>query len=153
MDSRDWEPFEEAEHTADLALVARGRDLRELILNASRGVLHLIADSTDLGPDEWVSIAVSASDPERLLVGFVKEMLVEWELRGGVAMAVEVEAAPDDAWLNGQTGPAEVRGRMGLANPPDLEERIKALPKAATYHGLEIQRVGGLLEATLVLDT
>jgi SHS2 domain-containing protein len=153
MDCSDWEPFEETEHTADLALVARGRDLRELILNASRGVVHLIADATGLTPDEWVSVAVSGSDPERLLVGFIKEILVEWELHGGVPVAVEVKAAPDSAWLNQPGEGAEVRGRVGLADPSDADERIRAIPKAATYHGLQIQRVGDLLEAALVLDT
>lgn len=153
MGSGDWQPFEEIDHTADLALVARGRDLRELILNASRGVIHLIADTTELSPDEWVPIIVSAADPERLLVGFVKEILVAWELHGGVPVGVEVEVAPDDAWLNDPVEPAEVRGRMGLANPPGLDDRIKAIPKAATYHGMEVQRVGDWLEVALVLDT
>jgi SHS2 domain-containing protein len=66
---------------------------------------------------------------------------------------MDVEVAPDDAWLNDPEEPAEVRGRMGLVNPPNLDDRIKALPKAATYHGLEVQRVGEWLEAALVLDT
>jgi SHS2 domain-containing protein len=153
MDSSDWEPFEEREHTADLALVARGRDLRELILNASRGVLHLIADTSGVMAEKWVPITVSSRDPERLLVGFVKEVLVEWELQGGVPVGVEVQAAPHDAWLQHPAEPGLVEGRLGLASPPDLEERIKSIPKAATYHGLEIERVGELLEAALVLDT
>ena len=153
MDSSDWQPFEEREHTADLALVARGRDLRELILNASRGVLHLIADTSGVMAEEWVPITVSGRDPERLLVGFIKEILVEWELQGGVPVTVEVQAAPHDAWLQEPAEPGLVEGRLGLASPPDLEERIKSIPKAATHHGLAIERVGELLEAELVLDT
>ena len=44
-DAAEYVPFEEAEHTADLALVARGRDLRELVLNACRGTIALIGDT------------------------------------------------------------------------------------------------------------
>ena len=153
MEDRDWEPFEETEHTADLALVARGRDFRELIENASLGVIHLIAETGDLLPEQWVPISSTGADPERVLVGFIREILVEWELRGGLPVAVEVEAAPDGTWLNDPAEPAEARGRIGIAYPSDLEDRIKGVPKAATYHGLEIRRVGELLEADLVLDT
>lgn len=153
MEDRGWEPFEEAEHTADLALVARGRDLRELIENAALGVIYLIAETGELLPEQWVPITSAGTDPERVLVGFIRELLVEWELRGGLPVAVEVETAPDDTWLSDPAEPAGARGRIAFAYPPRLDERIKGIPKAATYHGLEIRRVGELLEANLVLDT
>jgi SHS2 domain-containing protein len=153
MSAGDWRPFEETEHTADLALVARGRDFRELILNVSRGVLHLIAEAADLDAERWVPIESSGSEPERLLLGFVNQVLFEWETHSGLPVAVEVEAAPDMAWLARPAAEGEVRGRLGIAHPADLEERIKALPKAATYHDLRIERTGRLLEVGLVLDT
>ena len=137
-------PFEEAEHTADLALVARGRDVRELVLNACRGTIALIGDTQGLAAEEWVDIGASAEEPERLLVRFVKELLVAWEFHGGLPVALELDEASGEA--------SGLRGRVGFAHPNDLDERITGLPKAATYHDLEIRREGGVLEVTLVLD-
>jgi SHS2 domain-containing protein len=153
MTGSKWKPFEEAEHTADLALVARGRDFRELIENAALGVIYLIAETGQLQPEEWVPINSTGTDPARVLVGFIRELLVEWELRGGLPVAAEVAKAPDASWLEAPGELAEVCGRMGIAYPSDLDDRIKGVPKAATYHGLEIRRVGELLETDLVLDT
>jgi SHS2 domain-containing protein len=143
-DQTDFVPFEEAEHTADLAVIARGRDLRELVLNVCRGTLRLIGNAEGLSPEQWVSLEASAQEPERLLVRFVKELLLAWELHGGLPVAVEIEPAPE--------GSGALRGRLGLACPDDIEDRIAGLPKAATYHDLRIRRGDGILEVTLVLD-
>jgi SHS2 domain-containing protein len=143
-DAAEYVPFEEAEHTADLALVARGRDLRELVLNACRGTIALIGDTEGLTAEEWVDIGASAEEPERLLVRTVKELLAAWESRGGMPVTVELDEAPADA--------SALRGRVGFAHPDDLDERIIGLPKAATYHDLHIRRDGGLLEVMLILD-
>jgi SHS2 domain-containing protein len=152
MDDATFVPFEEQPHTADLALVARGRDFRELLLNACRGVLWALVDSTGLALDEWVLIRSLGSEPERVLLGLVKQILVQWELREGLPVAVEVESAPDDSWFAAPSVPAEAHARLGFAFPPRGEERVKAVPKAATYHDLAIRRVGELLEVTIVLD-
>ena len=39
------QPFEQVEHTADYAIIARGGDLRELIENAGRGMISLLVDT------------------------------------------------------------------------------------------------------------
>jgi SHS2 domain-containing protein len=118
--------------------------LRELVQNACRGTLAIISETTGLVPDRWVALSAEAEEPERLLVRFVRELLVAWEECGGLPVAVEVEPGPPE--------PGRLRGRVGLAYPPDLDERLKGAPKAVTYHDLRIERVGGLLEVRLVLD-
>jgi SHS2 domain-containing protein len=152
MPPPSWQPFEETPHTADLALIARGRSLRELILNACRGTIELTIDTAGLAPEEWIPIAATGADPERLLLGMVKQILYEWETQGGLPVAVAIDAAPDDAWLESPASPAEARGRLGLAHPADLDDRVRAVPKAATYHNLAVRRVADHLEVTLVLD-
>jgi SHS2 domain-containing protein len=139
----EFVPFEEAEHTADLALVARGRSLQELALNACRGTVALIGDARGLRPETWIDIEASAEEPERLLVRLVKELLLAWELEGGMPVAVELREGNDDRSLG---------ARVGFAHPTDFGERISGHPKAATYHDLAIRREGDLLAITLVLD-
>jgi len=144
-------PFEEVDHTADLALIARGKDLPELILNACRGVVHLISDTDGLTPDAWVEISASGDEPERVLVRFVRQLLLEWEISGGLPVAVELAPSHD----NGAPAASRaVSGRVGFAHPhdDDIDRRIKGIPKAATYHDLAIVQVGDHLEVTLILD-
>ncbi len=152
MADGDWLPFEESPHTADLALIARGRDLRELIQNACNGAIGLVVDAGGLAPHRWVPITASGPDRERVLLGMVKQVLYRWEMEGGLPVCVEVESALEPEWFTSPDSPAEARGRLGLAYPDDLEDRIKAVPKAATYHDLAIRPVGRLLEVTIVLD-
>ncbi|HJN15763.1 MAG TPA: archease [Armatimonadota bacterium] len=137
-------PFEEVDHTADLALLARGKDLPELILNACRGVIHLISDTDGLAPDVWVEISASSDEPERVLVRFVKQLLLEWEINEGLPVAVELSSSSGEG----------ITGRVGFAHPndDDIDRRIKGIPKAATYHDLATTQVGDHLEVTLVLD-
>jgi SHS2 domain-containing protein len=145
-------PFEEWPHTADLALRARGRDLAELILNVCRGVIALIGEAEGMAPEERVEVDVEAPDPERLLVRTAKQLLYEWERAGGMPVAAEIRDAPPPGWLDNPTMPGRLRVRFGFAHPADLGDRISAIPKAATYHDLHIERAGELLEVTLVLD-
>jgi len=152
MADGNWLPFEEAPHTADLALIARGRDLRELILNACNGAISLIVDVADLTPSRWAPIAARGPDPERVLLGMVKQVLYRWEVEGGLPVCVQVESAPEAERLASPDSPGEARGRLGLADPDDLGDRVKAVPKAATYHDLAIRRAGNLLEVTIILD-
>jgi SHS2 domain-containing protein len=50
--NQDSDAFEEIEHTADWALRIRGRDLRELLINAARGMSRLLlADASALPTD------------------------------------------------------------------------------------------------------
>ena len=45
--------IEELEHTADLSIRVRGRDLAELFVNAARGMFGLMADLERMGISVW----------------------------------------------------------------------------------------------------
>jgi hypothetical protein len=50
--SNEPDAFEEVEHTADWALRVRGRDLRELLVNAARGMSCLLVPDLDAVPTD-----------------------------------------------------------------------------------------------------
>jgi SHS2 domain-containing protein len=137
--NEDFTDFEEIEHTADWALRVRGHDLRELLVNAARGMSRLLVpDLTAISTDVERRFELDAFDAESLLVEWLSElaywaeaeMLVfrEFDLRQVTAVHLE----------------AVVRG--GCA--PNLQKQIKAV----TYHNLEIIATDGGLEATVVFD-
>ena len=60
--------FEIIDHTADYAVRARGRDLRELIESAGRGLIALTVAAQGLSPTVQRAISAHADNPEALLV-------------------------------------------------------------------------------------
>lgn len=132
--------FEEVEHTADWALRVRGRDLRELLVNAARGMSRLLVSDLDTIPTEMERrFELDAFDAESLLVEWLSE-LAYW---AEVEMLVFCEF--DLRQVRANHLDAVVRG----GHAPDLQKHIKAV----TYHNLEIvETEDGSLEATVVFD-
>ncbi len=131
--------FEEVEHTADWALRVRGRDLRELLINAGRGMSRLLVP--DLGnPPTTVErhIKLDAIDAESLLVEWLSELAYWAETELIVFLEFDLRRVTLD-YLE-----AVVRG----VPAPNLQKHIKAV----TYHNLKIIETDVGLEATVVFD-
>jgi SHS2 domain-containing protein len=134
----DLEPYRELDHTADVALKARGRELADLLRNAADGMIALAGFETEPEPCGVRHLRLWATDSETLLVTWLEEILSQAEaehtllqgytLRVIGATELEVEAA---------THPIR---------------RVAKEIKAVTFHGLVIRSVQGGLEATIVFD-
>lgn len=135
-------PFEFVDHTADYAMRAHGRDLRELLEHAAGGLIHLTADVEGLTPTEHVDISVGGDEAEEVLVRLLKEILYLRE-DGLLPVAVEVPEA----------GPQAAYARVGVVDVAAHLDRVQAAVKAVTYHALEITRDGDGLSVQVVFDT
>jgi len=131
--------FEEIDHTADWALRVRGRDLRELLINAARGMVSLIiADPATLSGDVEQALELEAIDAESLLVDWLNELAYWAEAEMLVFHQFELQDVTSTSLR------ATIRG----GHAPDLKKHIKAV----TYHNLEIVETVNGLEATVVFD-
>jgi SHS2 domain-containing protein len=131
--------YEVVDHTADWALRVRGRDLKELLANAARGMTTLLVGELDnLAADEERFIELEAYDAETMLVDWLSELayLAESELLAFREFELH-EAA---------VGRLRATVRGGRA-----QEMIKHI-KAVTYHDLAIVATAEGLEATVVFD-
>ena len=141
MESEHHRPpdFEEVEHTADWALRVRGRDLRQLLMNAARGMSHLLVPNPEAIPaDVERQIELEAFDAESLLVEWLSE-LAYW---------AEAEMLVFREFDLSQVTPTHLRATVRGGHAPDLQKHIKAV----TYHNLEITETASGLEATVVFD-
>jgi SHS2 domain-containing protein len=130
--------WEEVEHTADLALRVWGNDLRDLFVNAARGMLSLMG-SQQVGDDlRQTRISLTAPDAETLLVEWLNELLYLIEEEKLFIAKVEV------ARVDGRALEAEVVGGQAA----DMAGHIKA----ATYHDLAIERTPSGYSAVVVFD-
>jgi SHS2 domain-containing protein len=135
----DDDGFQEVEHTADWALRVRGRDLRELLVNAARGMGYLIVSDLDAVPtDVQRRFELDAFDAESLLVEWLSELayLAESEML--------VFREFDLSEVTSEHLEALVRG----GHASGLQKHIKAV----TYHDLEIIESEDGLEVTVVFD-
>jgi SHS2 domain-containing protein len=137
----DNEPdaFEEVEHTADWALRVRGRDLRELLVNAARGMSCLLVPDLDAVPtDVERRFELDALDAEGLLVEWLSELAYWAEAEMLVFREFEI----------GRVAPDHLEALVRGGHASNLHKHIKAV----TYHDLEIIKTKDGLEATVVFD-
>ena len=132
------EPYRELDHTADVALVAHGRDLPELFRNAADGMIAVAGFEAEASPlgSRWMCL--SAPDRETLLVTWLEEILSQAEAEHTLLRDYTLRVR-DDTQLEVEAATASIR---------HIAKEIKAV----TFHGLEIRRVEGGFEATIVFD-
>lgn len=125
------------EHVGEWKLTLWADTLEELFVEGARRISREFGP-TDDAPGEWERISLTAGDAASLLVEWFNELVG----RGEIARRAfdEVRALKlADGRLE-----AEVRGR------PVREWRSPL--KAATYHGLRLERTGGRWKAVVLFD-
>ena len=130
--------FEEVEHTADVALRVWGRDLKELFVNAARGMAWLLADPETVEPTTEVSLDLEGFDAETLLVTWLGELLYYNETEGLVFTEFDLR----------EVTPTHLRGIARGGVPGETRRHIKAV----TFHDLNIRSTDRGLETTIVFD-
>ncbi|MCS7031208.1 MAG: archease [Gloeomargarita sp. SKYG116] len=130
--------FEEIPHTADVALRVWGQDLKELFVNAARGLAWLTADPASICPEKEKSLDLSAPDAETLLVTWLGELIYLNEREGLVFTEFDLE----------EVMPMHLRGVVRGGRPKETRHLIKA----ATFSGLSIRPTERGLETTVTFD-
>ncbi len=134
--------YETLPHTGDLALLIRGRDLKELFLNGAMGLFSVITDRRRIRKRVQKEVALCAEDRETLLVQWMGELLFLYDARGLLFRSFSIEEITETSLK-----------ALALGEP--FEEKrhpLKTQVKAVTYHGIKIEERGGILRARVVLD-
>ena len=135
--------YEQMPHTADIAIRAYGRDLKELFTNAAYGMFDIIADLEGLRPSVNVEIKLEAPSKEELLVSWLDELLYNFYTKGIIFFEFDIALVSE----NGMA--ARASGRHVGEN----RNRLKTEIKAATYHDLSIKEApAGGLSVDIVFD-
>ena len=132
------QPWEEIEHTADVALRVRGATLAEIFTNTADGMLSLAVEHPPTGMQQPVEVTLEAPDHETLLVDWLSELVYLMEEETFVVSGVE------SLVIEGNTLHAKVTGGTGGV----LQRHIKAV----TYHDLSIEKTESDYQVTIVFD-
>lgn len=120
--------FEILEHTADVGLRARGKDLGTTIENAVRALAEIIG-VWQPGEGDRIPIEAESGDAGGLLVDWLSEVLYLHETRNAAIAGIEVTSA-DDRRAEGSVT------LVPLQAAPDEGVQVKAI----TYHQLKVER-------------
>jgi SHS2 domain-containing protein len=131
--------------TGDLAFEARGETLEALFAAAAEALLAAtLANPEDVAEREREPVRLAEPDRELLLLRFLNELVFLRDARGLLLRAGPLRIAGDgEARLEGElVGERIERGR----------HQLEADVKAATAHGLCIERAGDGWRASVTLD-
>jgi len=133
--------FELLEHTADIGIIAYGKDLKHLFRNAARGLFSLIIDLEDINSSASKEVKMTSSNREGLLFEWLNELIYLFD-RYNMVFNRFVFISLNDTGLQ-----AKIYGEK--VNP--ARHRIKRGIKAATYHNLKIEN-DNVFKAQVIFD-
>ncbi len=135
--------FEVIDHTADVGIIAYGRDFGELLVNAALGMLSLMVDLSTVTPREkrHIVVCVPAPDQELLLLRWLKELHYIWEVEKFVPCQVTVSR-----WTQSEV--------EGFLEGEPFHSGISLLHhiKAVTHHLLRLEQQGNYLKVQIIFD-
>lgn len=137
--------FEISAESGDATLKAGADSAEGLFGELTRGFGALSSGGAEVGALERRRVALSAPDGQSLLVNFLNELVFLLDTQGFLPAGLEgsVSLAGNDCRLEAELhGESVVPGRK----PGGV------LVKAATYHGLKLERRDGLWRAEVTLD-
>ncbi len=130
--------FEEIEHTADIAIRVRGRDLGELFANAAYGMACQLAEPGAVGRSNVQRLELNAYDAETLLVSWLEELLYLGERDECVFFDFDMQQV--------------TRTRLRATARGGPVEEFGAHIKAVTFNELEVVRSSTGFETGIVFD-
>lgn len=139
----NMKPYEYLEHTADMGLLVRGKNLSELLTNAAQGLFETIAVVDTVDETTSIEIHLTAESVEELFVGWLDELIFQHETketffkRSDIYQCSETEVS------------ATVYGEPANFDKHEVYTEIKSV----TYHQLQVvQNQDGSWFAQVIFD-
>ena len=135
--------YELIEHTADIGIRVRGKDLKELFRNTALVLFGLIAEKNEPAAPfkkEKLEIKLKADNHEELLVSWLNELLF---------LSATRELIFSGFWIRALT---ENSLKASVAGGNFRNYKIKSEIKAATYHGLKMEKALKGWKAEVIFD-
>jgi SHS2 domain-containing protein len=133
--------FEVIDHTADVGIIAYGRNLKQAFANSAYGMFSLIADLDGVKEKVSRKVDIQSNDQEALLVDWLNELLYLFDVEHILFKKFEIIS------LSRKRLQARVYGEKVDTS----RHQLKTAVKAATYHMLKIEKNEGV-KVRFILD-
>ncbi len=136
-------PYEVIEHTADIGIRSYGRTREELFAHMAQGMFSLIVPPEQVQPRSTVSITATADGWDRLLVAWLRELVVLFDTRHFLGRSFQIQR------LDSTRVEAAVQGEPLDLSRHEVDKEVKAV----TYCDLSLQQnPDGLWTAQVIFD-
>lgn len=134
--------FEVIDHTADVGIIAYGKDLKEAFANAAYGMFSQIADLEGVKEEVERDIIIQSSDQEALLVDWLNELLYLFDVDHIIFSRFEIT----------ELSPKSLQAAVYGERIDTLRHQLKTPVKAATYHMLKVETKKNGARVQFILD-
>ncbi len=146
--------YEAMDISGDAGIRARGESPEEAFEAAATGMYSLITGLDSVREAGSIEVAVEGDSPEGLLAGFLNELIFRFDAYGFIGKRVEIKQLElDEAFIErGGRGGCFVKANVyGEEFDPARHPR-GLLIKAATYHGLNVEKKDGQWSLEVIFD-
>jgi len=134
--------YELIEHTADIGIRVRGEDLKTLFKNAALAMFEIISEKNKAAAEktEKISLKQKADAPDELFVNWLNELL-------------SLSAVKELIFSDFQIKKIDENNLEAVLIGSSIKNyKINTEIKAATYHGLKLEKVPSGWQAEVILD-
>jgi len=147
--------YEPIDISGDVGIRAFGKTKKEVFINAAVGMYSLITDIDLIEERKSVELTIEGFSLESLLVSWLNELIFQFDANGFIGKRVTVSEVTSFVALPSQGDWGEVNKLNAVLYGEDFDPEIhesRLLIKAATYHQLRIEKVGGIWVAEVIFD-
>ncbi|MDQ1327599.1 MAG: protein archease [Candidatus Poribacteria bacterium] len=130
------------DHTADIGIVAFGKDLPETFANSAYAMFDILTDVSKVEGNESFELQVSAHNQDELLITWLDELLFRYETERIVCNCFVINSL-DEKNLTATVFYEKINYK---------KHEIKTEIKNVTYHQLEIKKVRSGWSAQVIFD-
>ncbi len=129
------ERYEIIDHTADIVVRAKGKDMNEAFENVAYALFDTMCDASTVKPVKIKKVEIEFDDMEQLLVDWLSRLLFICDVDDMLFSEFDVK-------ISGNTLKATIKGEKLDAKRHELKTDIKAI----TYHMLEVNEASNTVQ-------
>jgi SHS2 domain-containing protein len=130
------------DHTADLGMVVKGADARDLFVNAAYAMIDIMVEGDGGGRGAKRRLVIEGEDYPDLMVRWLGEILYFFDAEKQLVWDVEII----------DIGPNRLESVLALTGLKEGRHEIKMAIKAVTYHQISVENKDGEWEARIIFD-
>jgi SHS2 domain-containing protein len=135
-------PYEIIDHTADLGIIVKGGNIKELFINAANAMTDLMVKSDIREKGTKRRLIVEGEDLPDLMVRWLSEILYLFNGEQILVSAIEISSI----------SPTRLQSKLSVTSLNKIRHEILREIKAVTYHQIGVEETVGGWEARVIID-
>ena len=134
--------YQTIDHTADLGIIVKGPDVKQLFIHAARAMTDLMVEGDISGKIVVRDVLVEGEDFPDLMVRWLGEILYLFEGENFIVHSIEIKSI----------SPIQLKSTLSLSSfEPEYHQVLREI-KAVTYHQISVDKANDGWEARVIFD-